>query len=136
MGKRSRIWARWAAMGAAMIFAVGMCAAGPARAQAGVTAQSRITPSRVATGRLTGEVTDARGTPLAGSSVAVTDMSGKALMTVTTDAKGLYTVDGLAEGEYVLNFDAKGFYKKTQKAKVKAGKTEKIHTKMKFIPVY
>jgi 5-hydroxyisourate hydrolase-like protein (transthyretin family) len=134
--KRDRNWVKWAAMGAAMIFAGEICAAGPARAQAGVTAQSPITPSRMPTGRLTGEVTDSRGTPLAGSSVEVTDLSGKALMTVTTDAKGLYTVDGLVEGEYLLNFDAKGFYKKKQKAKVKAGKTEKVHTKMKFIPIY
>lgn len=136
MGKRRMNWEKWAAIAAAMIFAGWVCAAGPAQGQAGVTEQSRINRSGVPTGRLTGEVTDSRGTPLAGTSVAVTDLSGKALMTVTTDAKGLYTADGLTEGEYILKFDAKGFYKKTQKARVKAGKTEKVHTKMKFIPIY
>jgi 5-hydroxyisourate hydrolase-like protein (transthyretin family) len=81
-------------------------------------------------------VTDVRGTPLAGSSVEVTDSSGKPLTTATTNANGVFTVDGLREGEYLLNIDAKGFYKKKEKAKVKANKTEKIHIKLKFIPVY
>lgn len=125
-----------AMVGAAAVIAAGLCVAPPARAQVTSTAPTPIARSRVPTGRLTGEVTDMRGTPLAGTSVAVTDMGGKSLATATTDAKGIFTVDELPEGEYILNFDAKGFYKKTQKAHVKVGKTDKVHTKLKFIPIY
>lgn len=120
----------------AMIWSAGVWFAQPATAQTTSTAPTPVAPSRTPTGRLTGDVTDMRGTPLAGSSVAVTDTSGKPLMTVTTNANGIFTVDGLGEGEYFLNVDAKGFYKKKEKAKVKVNKTGKIHIKLKFIPVY
>lgn len=120
---------------AAGVFAF-VLSAPPATAQTNSVPSTPTPKSRVPTGRLTGEVTDMRGTPLAGTTVSVADLSGKAVTSATTNANGAYTVDELPEGEYILNFDAKGFYKKKQKAHVKVGKTDKVHTKMKFIPIY
>jgi 5-hydroxyisourate hydrolase-like protein (transthyretin family) len=120
--------------GAVVLTASLLCGARAANARAAIVTTAAAAPQG-ATGRLTGEVTDKRGTPLAGSSVAVTDASGKQVTIATTDANGAFTVDSLPEGEYILRFDAKGFYKKTQKARVKAGKTEKVHARMKFIPI-
>ena len=117
-----------------LMFTLGASSA--ARAQDNGVASSPTAKSRVPTGRLTGEVTDMRGTPLAGTTVSVADLSGKAVTSATTNANGAYTVDGLPEGEYLLHFDAKGFYKKKQKAHVKVGKTDKVHTKLKFISPY
>ena len=84
-------------------------------------------------GTLSGEVTDRRGTPLAGTSVIVTTPGGKQVASSTTDAGGIFRVDSLQPGDYLLKVDAKGFYKKTEKAKVKPRKTETVHIKMRFI---
>ncbi len=100
------------------------------------TATGPVTTAQAAMGRITGDVTDHRGTPLAGTSVVVTNAAGKQVSSSTTNANGVFTVDSLPEGEYILTFDAKGFYKKTEKAKVKQGKTTKIHTRLKFIMQY
>jgi 5-hydroxyisourate hydrolase-like protein (transthyretin family) len=130
-----RRWTMAAACAAGLLVMAFGCSSA-AQAQDSGVASSPAAKSRVPTGRLTGEVTDMRGTPLAGTTVSVADLSGKAVTSATTNANGAYTVDGLAEGEYRLNFDAKGFYKKTQKAHVKVGKTGKVHTKLKFISPY
>ena len=139
MGKRTRgIAVRITTLGllaVASVWAADLRAAESLRWQQGSTAPTAATPSQAPTGRLTGEVTDKRGTPLAGTSVAVANEAGKQFGTAVTDANGVFTVDPLPEGEYRLTYNAKGFYKKTEKAKVKAGKTEKVHARLKFIPI-
>jgi hypothetical protein len=105
---------------------------GGAQAQ---VANSATPGQRSEAGTVTGEVTDLRGTPLAGTSVIVTTPGGKQVASSTTDAGGIFRVVDLQPGDYVLAVDAKGFYKKTEKIKIKPQKTEKTHIKMKFIPL-
>lgn len=94
------------------------------------------TPGRVSeAGTISGDVTDHRGTPLAGTSVIVTTPGGKQVASSTTDAGGVFRVVDMQPGDYLLQVNAKGFYKKTEKVKVKPRKTETTHIKMKFIPV-
>lgn len=93
------------------------------------------TPGRPSeAGTISGDVTDHRGTPLAGTSVIVTTPGGKQVASSTTDAGGVFRVVDLQPGDYLLMVNAKGFYKKTEKVKVKPRKTETKHIKMKFIP--
>jgi hypothetical protein len=86
-------------------------------------------------GTVSGEVTDRRGTPLAGSSVVVTTPGGKQVASSTTDAGGIFRVVDLQPGDYLLVANAKGFYKQTDKIKIKPRKTITAHIKMKFVPL-
>jgi uncharacterized membrane protein len=97
--------------------------------------ENSATPGRLSeAGTISGDITDHRGTPLAGSSVIVTTPGGKQVASSTTDAGGIFRVVDLQPGDYILVVNAKGFYKKSEKVKVKARKTETTHIKMKFIP--
>jgi len=97
--------------------------------------ENSATPGRQSeAGTISGDVTDHRGTPLAGTSVIVTTPGGKQVASSTTDAGGIFRVVDLQPGDYVLVVNAKGFYKKTEKVKVKPRRTETTHIKMKFIP--
>ena len=86
------------------------------------------------TGTLTGEVTDQHGTPLAGTSVTVTNIGKQLTQTTTTDAQGAFRVDALVPGEYELTYEAKSFVSAKEKTKIKVGKTTKVHARLKYIP--
>ena len=86
------------------------------------------------TGTLTGEVTDQHGTPLAGTSVTVTNIAKQLTQTTTTDAQGAFRVDALVPGEYELTYEAKSFVSAKEKTKIKVGKTTKVHARLKYIP--
>jgi hypothetical protein len=90
----------------------------------------KVTPT---TGTLTGEVSDKRGTPLAGSGVTATSADGKQSESSTTDAGGIFRIDGLTPGDYQIKCTAKGFLPATEKAKIKAGKTTKVNARLKFV---
>jgi iron complex outermembrane receptor protein len=62
------------------------------------------------TGRLTGVVRDARGAPLPGVTVVVTDQGG-ASQSLTTSANGSYTASNLAPGTYTVEAELEGFQK-------------------------
>jgi hypothetical protein len=110
-----------------------MLLASAARAQAPV--QNSATPGKESVaGTLSGEVTDHRGTPLAGTSVIVTTPGGKVIASSTTDAGGMFRVVDLQPSDYTLIVKSKGFYDKIEKIKIKPRKTEKIEIKMKFMP--
>lgn len=97
--------------------------------------ENSATPGRQSeAGTISGDITDHRGTPLAGTSVIVTTPGGKQVASSTTDAGGIFRVVDLQPGDYVLVVNAKGFYKKSEKVKVKPRKTETVHIKMKIIP--
>lgn len=99
-----------------------------------VAAQSAAKVKYVPTaGTLTGEVSDQHGTPLAGTSVTVTNVDKQLAQTTTTDAQGVFRVDALVPGEYELSYEAKSFTPVKQKAKIKAGKTTKVHARLKYI---
>ena len=85
-------------------------------------------------GTVSGEVTDLRGTPLAGTSVVVKTPGGKTVTSSTTDAGGIFRVVDLQPGDYLLDVDAKGFFIKTDKIKIKPRKTITTHIKLKFKP--
>ena len=85
-------------------------------------------------GTLTGEVTDQHGTPLAGTSVTVTNIAKQLTQTTTTDAQGAFRVDALVPGEYELTYEAKSFTPAKEKTKIKVGKTTKVHARLKYIP--
>ena len=109
----------------AAIFSVSL-----ASAQTKSTKSPKVAPT---TGTLTGEVSDKRGTPLAGTGVTATSADGKQTESSTTDAGGIFRIDGLAPGEYQIKCTAKGFLPATEKAKIKAGKTTKVNAHLKFV---
>lgn len=98
--------------------------------------ENSATPGRPSeAGTVSGEVTDMRGTPLAGTSVIVKTPAGKAVASSTTDAGGIFRVVDLQPGDYLLDVDAKGFFLKTDKIKIKPRKTITTHVKLKFKPL-
>lgn len=96
-------------------------------------AQTKSTASTARPGTLTGEVSDKRGTPLAGSAVTATRVESKQSSTSTTDAGGVFRIDGLEPGDYEISYNAKGFLPATEKTKIKPGKTTKVHARLKFV---
>jgi hypothetical protein len=108
---------------AAAIFTVNLAAAQ-------TKSKVKVTPT---TGTLTGEVSDKRGTPLAGTGVTATSADGKQTESSTTDAGGIFRIDGLVPGDYQVKYSAKGFLPATGKAKIKPGKTTKANARLKFV---
>src|SRR5215469_2268601 len=66
-------------------------------------------------GRISGTVTDATGSVIAGASVSVVNQNTKINQRVSTDAAGFYVVPDLPVGTYSVIAEAKGF-KKTEKS--------------------
>jgi uncharacterized membrane protein len=125
LNRSAHVWR----FGLALVFLLTISRGAPAQIE------NSATPGRQSeAGTISGDVTDHRGTPLAGTSVIVTTPGGKQVASSTTDAGGIFRVVDLQPGDYVLVVNAKGFYKKTEKVKVKPRKTETTHIKMKFIP--
>jgi hypothetical protein len=65
--------------------------------------------AQVATGRITGRVTDTTGAVIAGAAVTITNESTGVPQTVRSSATGDYTFEGVNPGSYTLTADAPGF---------------------------
>lgn len=102
--------------------------------QAKTTTATPARPPAAATGAIFGEVSDKRGTPLAGAEIAATGPNSGPATTVTTDARGAFTISRLEPGKYQLTISSKGLVPKTQKVGVKAGGTSKVHVRLKPPP--
>src|SRR6516225_4633031 len=63
----------------------------------------------VSTGGLTGTVTDAQGSAVAGAKVTVVSADAGVNQGVSTDASGYYTVGALAPGKYNLKVESANF---------------------------
>src|SRR5271165_328024 len=62
----------------------------------------------VATGSISGTVTDATGAVVAGAKVTITGSTGQTIKT-TTGAQGGYSSGSLVPGAYTVRVEAKGF---------------------------
>ncbi|MEN5168450.1 TonB-dependent receptor [Brevundimonas pondensis] len=71
-------------------------------------------------GILSGSVTDAGGSPVAGASVRVTSAQGS-VRTVSTDASGAFRITALPVGAYDITIEQSGFNSLTQRLMVQAG---------------
>src|ERR1700727_982652 len=65
--------------------------------------------AQVATGRITGRVTDATGAVIAGATVSVTSDTTSVAQTVRTSASGDYVFEAVNPGSYTLKAEASGF---------------------------
>jgi Carboxypeptidase regulatory-like domain len=72
------------------------------------TSVSRLS-AQVATGRITGRVTDATGAVIAGATVSVTSDATSVAQTVRTSASGDYVFEAVNPGSYTLKVAAPGF---------------------------
>src|SRR6185295_19144053 len=68
---------------------------------------ARSAGTQETTGTITGQVTDAGGSAVAGASVTIT--GGQGVRSATSDAQGRFTVPFLTPGTYAVRADAKGF---------------------------
>ena len=73
-----------------------------------VAATSRAYP-QVATGTITGVVTDQGHAAVPGATVSVTNIDTNARRVVSSTNEGVYTAPGLAPGRYRINVDLQGF---------------------------
>lgn len=85
----------------------------------------------VTTGSIAGAVTDQNGAPLAGATVAITNMQTKESFTVKTDANGEYQTGRLAPGEYQVVISASGLVTKTATTRVKERHTSNVGAHLK-----
>src|SRR5262245_35977926 len=68
------------------------------------------------TGRITGSVTDASGSPVAGATVNLSMTgAGRALASTTTTAEGLFSFAAVQAGSYDLSVENPGFAKFTSR---------------------
>jgi iron complex outermembrane receptor protein len=68
-----------------------------------------VAVSTVATGRITGVLTDPTGAVVAGAKVEVTDVASGFRISATTNLAGRFAVDGLSAGSYQFAVTANGF---------------------------
>src|SRR5882757_7103955 len=61
------------------------------------------------TGSITGTVTDTRGAPIAGATVAIRQVGTDATRTILTSDVGSYRITQLAPGGYSIRIDKDGF---------------------------
>src|SRR3954454_6626934 len=66
-------------------------------------------------GAITGVVSDASGTPIAGAKVTATETATQTKVTVTTDNAGAYTAGGLLPGDYEVRVQQTGFKEFTRR---------------------
>ena len=76
-----------------------------------------------ATGKISGTVRDATGSPLGGAAIIVTNQATGATRTARTSAAGGYDVWNLDLGTYVVTADVQGFRKATQVVHLTASAT-------------
>ena len=91
--ERTGIAGRGLALAAVLI----LCCVGAAHAQ------------NVATGAISGTVTDPNGAAVAGAAVTVTDQNKGFSHPGTTDTSGFYTVESLVDGTYTVTISKDGF---------------------------
>src|SRR5580765_3811209 len=65
--------------------------------------------AQVASGTLTGVLTDGADAPVPGATVTATAVATNASRTVVTSAAGVYTVPALLPGEYRVDVELQGF---------------------------
>ncbi len=65
--------------------------------------------AQIATGRITGRVTDSTGAVIAGATVAITSDATGVAQTVRTGAGGDYVFEAVNPGSYTLKVEAPGF---------------------------
>jgi protocatechuate 3,4-dioxygenase beta subunit len=118
---------RWLSI--AFIFCALLVAPGHARAQAGAAhAQA------AATGSISGNVTDNRGSPLGGAKVTLVSEDTQASTGASTDGTGQYRFEDLKPGTYNVTFDAQGLVPKTQRVKVRPGHKTTANQRLKPPP--
>jgi len=101
---------------AGVAVAIGMLAAGPARAQSNAT--------------LSGTVTDAQNAVMPGVSITVHNSATNQERNVVTDAEGQYAVAALAPGTYVVTAHLEGFT--DQKREVPLGPAQTVALNLKL----
>ncbi|HMB80734.1 MAG TPA: carboxypeptidase-like regulatory domain-containing protein, partial [Vicinamibacterales bacterium] len=101
---------------AGVAVAIGMLAAGPARAQSNAT--------------LSGTVTDAQNAVMPGVSITVHNSATNQERNVVTDAEGQYAVAALAPGTYVVTAHLEGFT--DQKREVPLGPAQVVGLNLKL----
>src|SRR5690242_18895044 len=65
--------------------------------------------AQINAGRISGTVTDATGSAVAGARVTITQDSTKQKWNVTTDSAGFYVVTSVPVGAYAVQVEANGF---------------------------
>src|SRR5262245_51743065 len=84
----------------------------------------------IPTGSLDGEVRDASGAVLPGTTVTITNVNTGEVRSALTDGNGTYQFNFVPVGDYRLEAELKGFKKYTQKITLELGK--KISVNMKI----
>jgi hypothetical protein len=102
----------------------------PSHAQA---AGGSTTNATVATGSITGKVSEKHGGPLAGARVSVSNTKTSIASSVATDVNGQFTVENLPAGAYQVTITANGCVPQEDKVTVKPGHKSKISTTLKPI---
>ena len=86
--------------------------------------------------RLEGRVTDAKGDPVAGATITVTDPANNQTFTAVTDGQGNFKIEGLAAGTYTVVISAKGFAAgRVESVKVDEGAVVPVSLKLEVAPV-
>ena len=70
---------------------------------------------------ITGTLTDAQKSPVAGSSVVLTAKETRAERRVTSNAQGIFQITGLLPGDYELVVQAQGFAQVTRALRLEVG---------------
>src|ERR1700735_3893253 len=65
--------------------------------------------AQIATGRITGRVTDSTGAVIAGANVTITNDATSVAQTLRSSATGTYVFEAVNPGSYTLMVDAPGF---------------------------
>ncbi|MSM38299.1 MAG: hypothetical protein GJT30_01570 [Geobacter sp.] len=85
-----------------------------------------LTRATVTTGTLTGTVTNAGGTAIAGASIATTTGG----YTATTDSLGKYTISSITAGSYTVKCTASGYTVQSKSAAITANATTTLNFSM------
>jgi hypothetical protein len=87
-------------------------------------------------GRIEGKITDAKGAPIAGATITVTDPANNQTFTAVSDGEGNYKLEGLAAGTYTVVISAKGFAAgRVESVKVDEGAVVPVSLKLEVAPV-
>ena len=95
-----------------------------------------VLQAQVATGTVTGSVTDQTEAVIPGARITLTDTATQKQHTTTSDSQGGFTFASLSEGFYSLIIEAQGFAKfSVPKLQVNVGQTSKVIAKMEIAKV-